>query len=146
MISVIRKTHMPSVELARCCSMSAKWCRRPCCAMAWLSDNGDLLAKTGVVVRVPGHDRRLRKILRRWRTWCPPLQPRRQVRIVLGCPAVAQRPQQVDQRQNVTHRQDRCARRGHHVQHLELIRVRVVPARHPEVPKYELREEGQVEA
>src|SRR4051812_18103651 len=146
MISVIRKTHIPSVALALCCSMSAKWCRNPggwtTCA---LSCNGNLLRQAGIVVGVPSHDGCFCEIFGDRRSRGPPFQTGRVIRIVRRNLSVSERPQQVHQRQDVTDRQDRSASGGHHVQHLKLIRISMVPPRHAEVAEHELREEREVE-
>ena len=60
--------------------------------------------------------------------------------------AVLERIEEVDHRQQVAEAEHGRARRRHHVQHLDFVRIRVVAARHAEVADHELREEREVEA
>ena len=99
-----------------------------------------------IVVRALGHDRRLREVLCRRRRRRLPLQAGRAPRVRAGRLAVPQRPDEIHHRQQIAHAENRRAGRRQHVQHLELRRIRVIPARHPEIAEQELREERQVEA
>src|ERR1041385_6724984 len=123
MTSVMRKTHMPSEDASRCCSMSSKWCW----SAGWvataglvcaLSDNGHLLYVFVIVGRAM-HDGRVLEVVRRRRRGGLPLQAGGAERVVPGALAVAHRPRQVDHRQQVADTQDRRARGRHHAQHLE---------------------------
>src|SRR5207244_2919523 len=73
------------------------------------------------------------------------LQARGRPRILPGNLAIAHGPGQVQHRQQIAQRKNRGARRGQHVKHLEFRRIGVIAARHAEIAKNELREEGQVE-
>src|SRR5579871_6341012 len=104
MISVTRNSHMPSVAVSRCCSMSAKWWRRECAAND-LSANVRLLAlrigTVAVIVCFPGHHRRFLKIVGRRQRGGLPFQAGGVPGIVAGGFAVTQRPEEVDHRQDV---------------------------------------------
>src|SRR5258708_3254664 len=53
---------------------------------------------------------------------------------------------EVNHVQQGAERENRGARMGEHVEHLKFGRIAVIAARHTEIAKNELREEGQVEA
>ena len=105
-----------------------------------------VLLLTRVCIGFFGHHGRLREILGRRRRRGFPLQPLRTPRVRLGDRTVAHRPDQVNQRNDVSHAQDRRSGRRHHVQHLELRGIERVPARHAEIPEDELREKREIEA
>src|SRR5205085_1675245 len=54
-------------------------------------------------------------------------------------------PDEVQHRDHVAYGEHGSAGGGKDMQHLKLFRVRVVAARHPKIPQYELREKSQVE-
>src|SRR5258708_29286146 len=81
----------------------------------------------------------------RSRIGCP-LEARRRPRVLPGNLAVAHGPSQVNHRQKIAERENRSARGGQHVEHLEFRRIGVIAARHSEAAKNELREERQIEA
>src|SRR5437660_103077 len=147
MISVSRKTHMPSVEAPFCCSMSSNWWTSAgwwSVVVAWLWDNGDLLL-CAVMVRLDGNYRGLLEVMSGRRRSGLPFQPGRFPGIVTGYFAIAQRPQQINQRQDEAHGQHRSAGAGEHIQHLEFFRIRVITSRHSQVSQDELREERKIE-
>src|SRR3954451_10057644 len=147
MISVTRKIHMPSVVDSRCCSMFAKWCCSECWATASvLTANGDLLRHLVVFVGFPRYDGSFIEVESRRRRGGHPFQSNGVPWIVAGQCAVTQRPQQINERQQVSDSKDGSARAGEHVQHLELTRVRVILTRHTDIAENELRQESQVEA
>src|SRR5437763_14594632 len=108
-------------------------------------DNGDLLIAS-VVIRLRRYYRRLLEVMRGGRRTGFPLQSRGLPWIRSGNLAIAHGPQQVNRRQERTDRQDRSARAGEHIQHLEPARIRKKAARHSQTPKDELREDGKSEA
>src|SRR6266542_4348075 len=151
MISVTRNSHMPKVEVAFCCSRSAKWCFRfglcwTCSTATWLSGNFNPLrwrrVDLVVVVGFPGHHRRLVEVKCRRRRRSHPLESRGAVGVRPRIRTILQAPDQVDHRQQEAHCKNGCAGRGQHIQHLELGRVLMIAARHAHVAKKELREEG----
>src|SRR5579875_1208494 len=148
MISVSRKTHIPSVEDSNCCSLSSKWCLsavEACEAtLRSVSANFHLL---GIIVRPLGHHRRHVKIeSRRRRGGLLPFQSLGLPRILRRSLAFAPSPAQINQRQQVADAQNRGARGGKHVQHLKLLRVGRITARHPQIAQDELREKRQIES
>src|SRR5690242_3808270 len=147
MISVTRNTHMPMEEAPLCCSMFSKWCRSSWVARAsLLSDNRDLLGQLVVVIGLPGHYRSLFKVVSRRRRCRLPFQSGSAPGVVARFLAVAQRPQEIHHRQQISHRKHRGSRRRKHVQYLEFRRISVIPPRHSRPPQDELRKERQVEA
>ena len=87
----------------------------------------------------------VREVVRQRRRLRRPLESGRVPRIRAGPLALEQRRDEVDADQHVADRQNRCAGRRQHVQHLELRRVDVVAARHAQIAEDELRDERQVE-
>src|SRR5579864_7265880 len=151
MISVTRKTHMPSVEDSNCCSLSSKWCRKPgsCTtkAAASLSANLHLPFFTGVVIRRLGHHWLMLKVEGRWR--CGRLFPLQTLRVpgILRRPgALPPGPCEVDHRQQVPYRQNGSSGSGHDVQHLKFRGVMRVTPWHSLVSENELWEERQVKS
>src|SRR5215472_13680216 len=100
--SVARKIHMPSVEASFCCSTSSNWCRR---AKEWLA-NLHLLENRIIVGFVRDHGRDFKVFGRRWRRHLP-FEAGRVPGIVRSNLAVAQRPDEVDGRNHVAHREHR---------------------------------------
>src|SRR5678809_1760546 len=147
MISVTKKTHIPITEASVCCSMVAKWCCSPgwCAArVGLLSLNGDLLELV-VVVGFPGDGRNLVKVRSgRWRSRHPFQASGTPWVIICNLP-VAHRPQEIHHREQGADRQDRCARSGEHVEHLEFWRILPIAPWHAHVAQDELREEGEIE-
>src|SRR5262245_23560986 len=151
MTSWTRNTHMPRVEASRCCSASSNWCATCAWADAAAASANGCLPRRGlgqsierlVVVRVARDHRGLREVLRRGRRCRLPLEPRGAPRIGRCDLAVAQRPEEVEQGQEIADAEDRCPGGRQHVEHLKLLRVDVVATRHPEIPEDELREERQ---
>src|SRR5450755_2455843 len=142
MISVSRNIHIPKEEVSRCCSMSAKWCCSACSA-TWISllANGYLLLRLVlVIVSFPGDDRRLIEVVGWRRGRGHPLQADGIPWIRRSEFPIPQRPQEINHRQYVTHGKDRSSRGREHVQHLELRRVRMVPAGRTHIAQDELRE------
>src|SRR5260370_9115210 len=99
-----------------------------------------------IVVWLPGNFRCDVEIFRWWRRIGYPLEARRRPRVLPGTFAVAHGPSQVNHRQKIAERENRSARGGQHVEHLEFRRIGVIAARHSEVAKNELREERKMEA
>src|SRR5690348_13883625 len=136
MTSVARNTHMPSSLASRCCSASSNWCAT--CAAAG-SATDDL--RPGVVVRRARDDGRPLEVVAPRRRRRLPFEAGRAPRVRRRRLAVAQRPQEIRHREQVAEPEDRRAGRREHVQHLELVGILPVAARHPEVAEHELREE-----
>src|SRR5208282_1233761 len=116
---------------------------------AWLSCNGsppfpgwDLV----VVIGFPGDHRRLVKIKGGRRRRGLPLQASGVPGIRAGDLAVAQRPDEVDHRQQIAGGEYAGSGRGENVQRLEFRRILPVAAGHADVAENKLREERQVEA
>src|SRR6266536_2765361 len=155
MISVPRNHHIPSEAALRCCSTSAKWCRRSgraSCSTgsttAGLSLKCHLFGQRHALVLVGflSHDGGFIEVERRRRGRCCPLKAGGLPRIV-GCRlAIAQRPKQVNHRQQISDRENGCACGRKHIQHLIFRRILPVAARHSKVAENELREERQVES
>src|SRR2546426_12415009 len=124
--SVARKIHMPSSAAPRCCSASSNWWAT---AAAW-SAMDRLAARVGV--GLGGDHRGPLEVVARRRRRRLPLEAGRAPRVVARGLAVAQRPEEVDHRQQVADTQDGRAGRRHHVQHLELLGIGVVAPRHAE--------------
>src|SRR6476661_1412408 len=150
---------MPNVPASCCCSIVSKWCcSAGWCAWAWpwgpwpptwatASDKLGLPGGVrGVLVRLFDVRRHLDEVLGQRRRLRAPLEARRAPRIRPRDLAVLERPEEVDDRQQVAEAEDTGARRRHHVQHLELVGIHVVAARHAHVAEDELREEREVEA
>src|ERR1035441_2864005 len=76
----------------------------------------------------------------------PHVEAGRGPRIVGRGLAVAHRPQEVEHGKQITNAEYRGASGREYVQHLELLRVLEVAARHAEVAEDELGEEGEIEA
>src|SRR5580658_232652 len=98
-----------------------------------------------VRVRLFGHDGRLFKIERGGRGSGFPFQALGLPRIVSGYWSVFERPDEIDQRDNVAEAQHGSARARHYVENLKLRRVSVVAARLPQISGDELGEEREVE-
>ena len=105
-----------------------------------------LLFKPLVVVSFVVHDGHFGKVLGQRRRLGLPLEAGCLPGIVAGDLAVLERPDQVEDRQQVAHAQNGCARGGEDVENLELRRVSCVAPRHAQRAQDELREEGEVEA
>src|SRR5712692_10395289 len=117
MISVSRKTHIPSVAESNCCAMSSKWCRSSgwcSAAAACVSANLHLLL-VRIRVSVFGHDGRLVEIEGGRRGRGLPLESLGAPWIVRGTRAVPHGPQQIDQRNQVAQTQNGRTRGGQHV-------------------------------
>src|SRR5690348_10030581 len=147
MISVTRKSHIPSVEASFCCAAVSKWCSS---AAGWPECSCVLMLDKFLLTRVRvsrlGDDwHHLIISRRRWRAGLP---LKALCSPWIGCSHFApfQRPNEIGHRQQVAERQDRSARRGHHVQNLELFGVGVIAPGHPQVAEQKLREERQVES
>src|SRR5436190_17303975 len=93
MISVTRNTHMPSVAASRCCSAESKWWA--CAAVALDGTVG--LPGVGVLVGAAGHDRRLLEVLGGGRRGGLPFQADHAPRVRRRVAAVAHRPDEVDE-------------------------------------------------
>src|SRR5262245_38612055 len=119
MISVIRKTHIPSAAASCCCSASSNWWAVAIAAAlapevgraALLSDNFGLLP--GIGVSLLGHDGGLLEVVGRRRRGGLPFEPGGAPRIRWGEAAVAHRPDQVHHRDQVADPEDRRARARH---------------------------------
>ena len=99
-----------------------------------------------IIVGFFGHDGRFSKIMFwRRRRRCP-FQPGRVPRIWPGFFSIKQRPDQINQRQQITDAENRRARGGKDVVDLKFRRVIVNAARHAEIAQDKLREESQVES
>src|SRR5271168_3592627 len=147
MISVTRKTHMPRLSASRCWSMSSNWCLNPggCAACAAMSDTG-ASSDIRVVVSVFSHYWNLLEIFRGRRRRRFPFQTFRAPGIRSGDGAVANGPEQIDQRNQVADAENGSAGGRHHVEHLKFSRIYSVAARHAQVAQHKLREEREIEA
>src|SRR5208337_217084 len=112
MISVTRKSHMPKVEVAFCCSRSAKWCFRLWTASS-LSCNFNPLVQVMagrinfvVVVGFPGDNRGFFEVEGGRRGCGLPLESGGTIGIRPGILAVLQAPCEVNHRHQEAHRQD----------------------------------------
>src|ERR1043166_510241 len=147
MISVTRKTHIPSVEDSSCCSVSSKWCFNPgACsrAVTSLSANLHLLLLAGVIVGGLVHHRRHVEIKgRRRRRRLLPFQALSAPRVLRRLRSVTPRPSEIDHRYQVAYAQNRGAGSRHHVQDLKLVARGGLAARHPKVPENNLRKKRQ---
>src|SRR6266851_1221906 len=144
MISVTRKSQIPSVSASCCCARSSNWCAKAVCSACISATAGFLLGCVGV--RFFGHDRHLRKILCWGRRRCLPLEPRGAPRVCFGHRPIPHRPDKINQRNQVSDSQYGSAGGGHHIQHLELRRIEGVAPGHAEISEYELREKCEVES
>src|SRR5258706_3059046 len=142
--SVARKTHIPSQEAWCCCSRSSN-----CSWTAPASDAGALTEFINffgllfVGVGRVRHARRRVEVVRRRRRRRLPFEPPRLPWVGARDRAVAERPEEINERQHVADGEDRRARRRQDVQHLELRRGDVGAARDAEIAENELREERQ---
>src|ERR1043165_5586157 len=100
MISVTRKSHMPSCLASCCCSAASKWCATECASSA--KDGLQLLQllraerlERLVVVGVVRHDRRGCEVLGRGRRRRLPFEAGRTPGVCRRERAVAQRPEEV---------------------------------------------------
>src|SRR5207248_7318502 len=123
MTSVARKTHMPSVATSCCCARFANWCSSLCRSNTVFSltpsdGSVELGLLVEVVIRSTQDDRSLGEIVRRGRRRRLPLQTGCTPGVRPGYGTVAERPDQVKQRQQIADGQDRSAGRRHHVPHL----------------------------
>src|SRR6185295_19368005 len=109
-----------------------------------LANNLHLLGRRKLI-GFPGNNRRRQEILSRRRRRSAPFQPRQVPWVCLSQFAVTHRPNQINERNQQAHTEDRRARRRQHIEHLELRRISVVAPRHAEVTRYKLRQERQVE-
>src|SRR5213079_1696194 len=98
--SVARKIHMPSSAAPRCCSASSNWCA----TAAACSAMGGLAARVGV--GLAGDDGRRLEVVAWRRRRRLPLEAGGVPRVVARGLAVAERPEQVDHRQQVADTQD----------------------------------------
>src|SRR5579883_127987 len=147
MISVTRNSHMPSVDDSRCCSMFAKRCCSECCATtSVLLGNGNLLRQLVVVVGLPSDDGSLLEVVRRRRRSSSPLQSGSLPWVVSGYLAIPQRPEQINQWQQIAESQDGSSSGGEHVEHLELRCIRVIAPRHAHISENKLGKECQIES
>src|SRR5271155_337458 len=108
-----------------------------------MSDTGP--SDIRVVVSVFGHNWNLLEIFRRRRRRRFPLETFRAPGIWSGDGAVANGPEQIDQRNQVADAENGSAGGGHHVEYLKFTGIDGVAARHAQVAQHELREERQVE-
>src|SRR6266704_1177386 len=97
MISVTRKTHIPSEAASRCCSRLSKWWARVAGALAGTG----ILLPVRVLVGAPGDDRRGLEVLRRRRRSRLPFEADHAPRVGRGVATVAHRPDEVDERNDV---------------------------------------------
>src|SRR5262245_54098551 len=150
MISVMRKIHIPSVEASFCCSTVSNWTRSASesgwWAWAWLSNFHFLPDHLAVIVCGQPDDRRVFEIVQGRRRWCLPLQSVTAPRIRCRHFPIAQRPDEVNHRHDISDGKYGSSGGREHVEHLELVRIGVIAARHPEIAQDELREERQVES
>src|SRR5262249_34380453 len=128
----MRKIHIPRVEASFCCSAVSNCSRRASdSAWAWLA-NLNLPDYGAVVVRVPCDYRGLLEVVGGGRRGSAPCQS--------GCApgicgrdfAVAQRPDEIDHRDQVADGKHGGSGRREDVQNLEFFWVGVIAARHPE--------------
>src|SRR4051812_37961572 len=105
MISVTKKNHMPSVTAWLCCSASSNWWATAPCAL----DTGDHLL-VAIIVRAFGDDRRLVEVRHGRRRGRLPLEAGRIPRIRPGLLAISQRPDEIDERDQISDPEDRRAR------------------------------------
>src|SRR5262245_48562248 len=138
MTSVARKTHMPNVAAECCCSRS--WncsssrsrARTECLSVRRSAGVNREFSRLilrlfeVIFVRTANDLGRFGKIVDRRRRRSLPFQPRRAPRIGPCPPAVIKRQQEVTQREHVTCRENRRARRRKHVPDLKLGDVLVV--------------------
>src|ERR1039458_7217758 len=145
--SVMRKSHIPSVE-ASFCWASVSNCTRNWGDSAWASlANFNLLPDYGgVIVDFVSHDGCYVEIMHWRRRGGLPLQAGCAPRIGAGHFAIAQRPDEIDHGHQVPDGQHGCAGGGKHVQHLKLVGVDMIAPRHPQISQNELREKRQVES
>src|SRR5437867_381076 len=139
-ISVTRKTHMPNVDASFCCSTLSNWWRS---AKVWLANLH--LLKNGVVIRLVVDHRSDIEVFRRRRRSRLPLEAARFPRVIRRQLSVAQRPDQVHGRNQISDGKHRCAGGRKHVVDLKFLRVSVIAPRHPQIAHDELREKSQVE-
>src|SRR5581483_5447855 len=99
MTSVTRNTHIPTVAVSRCWSAVAN-CSRT--ARERNSDNFEFLLHGFVIIGVVSHHRRRFQFVLRRRRRRLPFKPRAAPRIRPRRLSVLPRPDQVDQRQDVT--------------------------------------------
>ena len=102
--------------------------------------------RSGVVVRVPGDDRRLVEILFRRRRGRRPLQTDRAPRIRPGLAAELQRVDQIDKRQQLADAEIDAPAVDRTFSTWNSGAIRVIAARHAQIAEDELREERQIEA
>src|SRR5512140_3210143 len=146
MISCAMKTHIPREADSFCCSYESKWWARG--ARRGSDVNGDLLRPAGRLVVGVGllrHDGRRVEVLERRGGARLPLEARGTPRVVRGLRPPLERPEEIEEGEEVAEAEDRGASRRHDVPDLELRGIGVVTARHPEVPQDELRQERRVE-
>src|SRR5215469_14716496 len=86
----------------------------------------------------------MKVMFRRWRRGLP-FQPRRFPRICRGFLPMLQRPDEINQWQQVSDAENRGARARHHIVNLEFRRVGVITPGHTEITEDELREECEIE-
>src|SRR5207247_11101696 len=113
------------------------------------SDAGEVkidIVFRGIHVGRSSHDRGFIEIVFRRRRWRLPFQSGRAPRIRSSDTAVFQRPEKINQRQQITDAKDGCARCREHVEDLELWWIRVIAARISKVTENELREESEIES
>src|SRR5260370_18049642 len=99
-----------------------------------------------IIVWLPGHFRSYMEILGRRRRIRRPLEAGGWPGVLPSNLAVAHGPGEISHREQIAQRENRCARRGQHVEHLKFRRIGVIAARHPGIAKDELRTEAEVEA
>src|SRR5580704_7724418 len=98
------------------------------------------------VVRLPGDYRCNFEIFCRWRRSGLPLEASCRPRIGTSNFAEERGPGEINHRQQIAYGENGGASSGHDVVHLKLRRIHVIAARHAEVAKNKLWEEGQVES
>src|SRR5579864_3202594 len=140
-ISVARKIHMPSVEASFCWATSSNWCRS---ARLWLANRH--LLKRGIIIRFMRHYRSDSEILGWRRRTRLPLKARRVPRVIGRDLTVPQRPNEIDCRYQIAYRQHRSTSRRKDVINLELLGIRMIAPRHPQVSHDELWKKCQVES
>src|SRR5260370_389393 len=99
-----------------------------------------------IIVWLPGHFRSYMEILCRRRRIRRPLEAGGWPGVLPSNLAVAHGQGEISHREQIAQRENRCARRGQHVEHLKFRRIGVIAARHAEIAKDELRKEREVEA